>query len=98
MSVIREFEKRFRELLAQLDAVAEDSGDEDLEELNAEFEDALFMLHEIDPQSEAFKAEYFDALEEFQALRDDYARRDDVGDIPARLGMLIDMARGNADG
>lgn len=95
MIAIKAFEARFRELLDQLDAIVEEVGDEDLEDLNAEFEDALFMLHEIDPKSEDAAGEFDDALEEFEALRDDYARRDDTKDISERLGMLIQMARAN---
>ena len=96
MLAIREFERRFRDVLDALDAVAEAADDEDLEEMNAEYEDALFMLHEIDPKAEDAAEEFADALEEFEALRDDYARRDDAAEIAGRLGMLIRMARGNA--
>ena len=95
MLPIAEFEKRFRALLEELDGVAEDTGDEDLEDMNAEFEDALFMLSEIDPKSEDAAEELADALEEFETLRDDYARRHDTRDIAERLGMLIQMARNN---
>jgi len=96
MLPIAEFEKRFRALLEELDGVAEDVGDEDLEDMNAEFEDALFMLSEIDPKSGDASEEIADALEEFEALKDDYARRPDTKAIADRLGMLIEMARGNA--
>lgn len=95
MPAIREFEKRFRALLDALDDLAAASGDEDLEELNAEFDDALFMLEAIDPKSEDAAEEFADALEEFEALKDDYVRRGDIGDIPSRLDMLIRMARAN---
>ena len=96
MLPIAEFEKRFRALLEELDGIAEDVGDEDLEDMNAEFEDALLMLSEIDPKAEDAAEEIADALEEFEALRDDYARQPDTKDIAERLGMLIQMARGNA--
>ena len=96
MLPIAEFEKRFRALLEELDGVAEDAEDEDLEDMNAELEDALFMLSEIDPKSDEAAEELADALEEFEALRDDYARRPDTKDVADRLGMLIQMARGNA--
>ena len=95
MLPIAEFEKRFRALLEELDGVAEDVGDEDLEDMNAEFEDALFMLSEIDPKSDDAQEEIADALEEFEALRDDYARRADTKDIAERLSMLIQMVRNN---
>ena len=95
MLPIAEFEKRFREILEQLDEAAEVADDEDLEELNAEFEDALFMLSEIDPKGEDAAEEVADALDEFDALARDYARRPDTKDIADRLGMLIQMARNN---
>ena len=96
MLLIAEFEKRFRALLEELDEVAEEANDEDLEDMNAEFEDALFMLSEIDPKADDAREEIADALEEFEALRDDYARRPDTKDIADHLGMLIQMVRGNA--
>lgn len=95
MLAIREFEKRFREILDQLDEACEATGDDELEELNAEFEDALFMLAQTDPSAEDAAEEFSDALEEFEALKDDYEGIDQVKDIAARLGMLIEMARGN---
>ena len=96
MLPIAEFEKRFRALLEELDGIAEDIGDEDLEDMNAEFEDALLMLSEIDPKADDATEEVADALEEFEGLKDDYARRPDTKDIAERIGMLIEMARGNA--
>ena len=96
MLSIHQFAKRFREILAALDDIAEQSGDEDLEELNAEFEDALFMLSEIDPQSEDAPEELSDALDEFDALAGDYARREASADAARRLGMLVQMLRSNA--
>lgn len=96
MLPIMEFEKRFRALLMELDQIAEALDDEDLEELNAEFEDALFLLSEIDPRDGDAAAELMDALEEFEALAQGYARWDAARDAAARLEMLVEMARGNA--
>ena len=96
MLPIAEFEKRFRALLEELDGVAEDTGDEDLEDMNAEFEDALFMLSEIDPKSDDAAEELDDALDELEALKDSYARWPEAREAADRLGMLIQMARGNA--
>lgn len=56
-----------RKVLSALDAMAEALNDEDFDDLNAEFEDALFMLEE----SGDFDG---DMRDEFLALADDYAR------------------------
>ena len=102
MLPIRDFEARFREILDAMDAIceqAEDGDVEPLEDLNAEFEDALFMLGEIDPKDESAGEEFRDALEELDALRADYNKlstRFPALDEPARrLEMLIDMAGKN---
>ena len=44
MFPVKEFEKRFRERLNALDAIGEESGEETLDELNASYEDALFVM------------------------------------------------------
>ena len=94
MAATREFERRFQALLEELDAAAEDADDEDLREINAEFEDALLLLHEIDPESPDGMEEFQDAMDEFDALRADYARLDATREIAGRLAMMIEMARG----
>ena len=95
MLPIAEFEARFREVLSELDELAEGLDDEDLEEANAEFEDALFMLSQIDPRDEDAGEEFEDALEEFEALCEDYARFEGAGDAAARLRARVALARGN---
>ena len=92
MLPISEFEARFRDILAALDDLADG---EDMEELNAEFEDALFMLSQIDPKSDDAAEEFMDALDEFDALRADYARFPGAREAAERLGMLIEIARKN---
>ena len=92
MLPIAEFEARFREILAALDDRADG---EDMEELNAEFEDALFMLSQIDPKTDEAPEEFTDALDEFDALRADYARLPAAREAAERLGMLIEIARKN---
>ena len=57
MLPIAEFEARFRDILAALDDLADG---EDMEELNAEFEDALFMLSQIDPKADDAAEEFMD--------------------------------------
>ena len=77
MLPIRDYEARFQEILEAMDAACEQMEDQDaetLEELNAEFEDALFMLGEIDPKDEGANEELRDALEELDALRADYQK------------------------
>ena len=95
MYPLNEFVGRFHELLDALDALAEASGREDLEELNAEFEDALFMLSQIDLKAGDWREELLDALEELEALRGDYARQPGAEPLAERMGRLIGMARGN---
>lgn len=65
----------FGEILSELDALAGDLGDaEELEELNAELEDALMMLGELDQRDGDFDEDLEDALEELRALAEDYLR------------------------
>jgi len=97
MFPIQSFLERFGDLLAQLDALAEDCAPEaaeDLEDLNAEFEDALMLMNESkagdDPEA------LTDALEDLKALAGDY--RALSGDIPeiAALADQLEMAAGMA--
>lgn len=99
MFPIQSFLERFGALLGRLDELAETCAPEtaeDLEELNAEFEDALLLLSECksddDPEALA------DALEDLQALAGDY--RALSGSVPelANLAEQLDMAAGMALG
>ena len=92
MLPIAEYEARFREILAALDDIADGV---DMEELNAELEDALFMLSQIDPKADDAAEEFMDALDEFDALRADYTRIPAATDAAERMGMLIEFARKN---
>lgn len=96
MLPVKAFEARLRAILDMLDQAAEDIDDEDFDDLNAELEDALFMLSQIDPKSGDAEEELAGALEELAALKDDYARWPEAGEAAARLGMLIEMASANA--
>ena len=100
MFPIQSFLDRFGGLLTQLDALAEDcdaEAAEDLEDLNAEFEDALMLLNEC--RADGDPEELTDALEDMKALAGDY--RGLTGDIPElaaladQLEMAADMALGN---
>ena len=97
MFPVKEFEKRFREILASLDEFRGE--DEEIEEMNAEFEDALFVIECIDVNEEEWEEEFTDALEEFKDLLEGY--RDLSEEIPElkdaadRLDMAIKMAQSN---
>jgi len=65
MDMIR---RRLEKLLEALDDLGDVIQDEDFTDLNAEFEDALFMLSETDPE------ELEDALEAIRALAGDYTK------------------------
>lgn len=104
MFPIKEFEKRFREILAALDEARENAGDdqaEEFEELNAEYEDALFVIECTDADDEDWEEEFSDALEEFKDLLENY--RELSGEVPAladpvnRLDMAIRMAEANLE-
>ena len=66
MFPVKEFEGRFRAILAALDL--ESDGSEDFEELNAEFEDALMILSEIRLDEADWREEFTDALDDFGDL------------------------------
>ena len=97
MFPVKEFEKRFREILASLDEFRDEN--EEIEEMNAEFEDSLFVIECIDVNDEEWEEEFTDALEEFRDLLDNY--RDLAEEIPElnevadRLDMAIKMAEAN---
>ena len=67
--------KRLEAVLAELDALSEGCGSpEELEDLNAELEDALMLLSDIDPREAGWEEERSDALEEIRALAGDYRK------------------------
>lgn len=90
------FVSRFQAILDELDAF---EMNEALEELNAEFEDALFMLESIDYEDEDAPEEFADSLEELQALAEAY--RALSGEMPEllqkvrELEMCLEMAENN---
>ena len=98
----RGFMERFGELLSELDALAEDcdgEAGEDLEDLNAELEDALLLLGDWKPEDGA--EELADALEDLRALAGDYRALSGsvpgLADLAGRLAAAADMALGNLD-
>lgn len=102
MFPVKEFEKRFREILAQLDEfrnVDDDDQADEIEELNAEFEDALFVVECIDPNEEEWEEEFNDALLEFKDLMESYEKLaeeiPDMSEPVQRLRMTVQMAESN---
>ncbi|MGX8706121.1 MAG: hypothetical protein ACSW8J_06050 [bacterium] len=92
------FDQRFRAILEALDEAAAESGREAMEELNAELEDALFLIEQIDMKDEDWREEYRDALEELDALRADYAKIPEAEELAGQLDGLIRMAEGACEG
>ena len=73
--MVKRIVERLEAVLAELDALSEACGSpEALEDLNAEFEDALMMLSDIDPREKGWEEELSDALEELRALAGDYRK------------------------
>lgn len=102
MFPIKEFEKRFREILTSLDELRDGcDGDaaESIEEMNAEYEDALFLIECTNPDDEDWQEEFADALEEFKDLLEGY--RDlaedvsELDEVADRLDMAIQLAEAN---
>ena len=102
MFPIRQFEARFREILEELDALCETLDSEDLEDMNAELEDALLLLSEIGAEEADRDEQLADALDELSALAGDYMSMADGvpgREEPARrLEMAVELARENLDG
>ena len=100
MLPIKEFEKRFREILESLDEIrdnAEGDGAESMDELNAGYEDALFVIECIGPDDEDRDEAFSDALDEFGDLIEEYETLDVPGldEIIGRLNMTVSLARNN---
>lgn len=102
MYPIKEFEKRFRGLLDEMDELRADADDEDLEdleELAADFEDALFVVECIGADDEDWREQFTDALDEFSDIAEGSRRL--AREIPQMEGIaerteaLIQMARAN---
>lgn len=104
MFVKKEFEKRFRDVLEDMDEVLDNmEADEDVldqfSELNAETEDALMLLAEIDPEEEDAAEALEDALDEFIALCEDYRELsesvNEIAPLVQRLSMAVEMMKNN---
>ena len=95
-SALAGFVKRFQEIL---DAMDEFEMDEALEELNAQFEDTLFWMENIDEEVEDAADEIEDALEEISDLLDGYRElakdRNELSQKVTELEMAVKMAENN---
>ena len=90
--MIRIIAKRLEAVLAELDALSEECGSpEALEDLNAELEDALMMLSDINPGEEGWQEELSDTLEDLRALAGDY-RRTGIAGVNALAAKLEQAA------
>ncbi|MBQ8111414.1 MAG: hypothetical protein IJ124_14760 [Clostridia bacterium] len=93
-----ELKERLEALLEELDVLLTDrepEAAEALEELNAEYEDALMLLDSIGKDSDDSEEELSDALEEFRALAADYralaGRVDGLELLAERLEAAVDF-------
>ena len=72
-----------------LDAFDDLTADEEQEELNAEFEDAIFLLENVDPEDEDAAEEIGDALDEIDALCGDFRKAAEKD--PERMEIVLQM-------
>lgn len=90
------FCQRFQAILEDLDAF---EMDETLEELNAQFEDALFLMESIDPEDADAAEETEGALEELDGLLEEYRdfarQRAELAPKLDEMEMALKMARMN---
>ena len=95
-SALAVFAVRFQDIL---DAMDEFDMDETLEELNAEFEDTLFLMENIDEEEEDASDEIEGALEEMQDILEEYQdmadERPELKQKVSELNMALQMARSN---
>lgn len=93
------FLSRIQDILEELDELAEDAGLEELDELNAQLEDALFLLECVEDEDEDAAEEYEGALEEILSLAGDYralcAEIPELQDRAQELSSAAEMARLN---
>jgi len=95
-SALAGFLSRFQ---AILDGMDEFEMDDDLEEINAQFEDALFMMETIDEDDEDAAEEIADAMEDMDDLLAQYRElseeRPELGQKVLEMEMAVQMAKNN---
>lgn len=88
--------KRFVEILDAMDAF---EMDEDLEELNAQLEDTLFFMENLDPEELESAEEMKETLEEVEELLAEYQalslQRPELRQRVLELQMALEMAKRN---
>lgn len=91
------FIARFEDILSKLDEIAMD---EDMEELNAQMEDAIFLLDSTAEDDEDAEEDIAAALSEILSLAGDYAEMDacdgELKQLALELEMAAEMAAKNA--
>lgn len=104
MFPIKEFDRRFREILEAMDDIQDDGladGEEgeDLEELNSELEDALAFLDELDFEEVDWREDLEDTMEELDGLWESYRalalRIPEAAPVVDRFRRVLDMAKNN---
>ena len=99
MFPIKEFERRFREILDEADAIREaaEEWSENLDELNADFEDALFVIESIEDGDEDWRDAFSDALAEFRDIAEAYGKQPnrELKELAERLEMAVKLAEKN---
>ena len=95
-SALAGFLKRFQGILEAMD---EFEMDDELEEINAQFEDVLFMMETIDEEDEDAAGEIADAMEDMDDLLDQYRgllnERPELNQKVVELEMAVQMAKNN---
>lgn len=95
-SALAGFISRFQAILEELDQF---EMDEEMEEMNAEFEDALFMMETIDEDGGDAAEEIADAMEDMDDLLARYralcGERPELGQKVLELEMAVQMAKNN---
>lgn len=95
-SALAGFVNRFQAILDELDGF---EMDDELEEINAQFEDALFMMETIDEDDEDAAEEIADAMEDMDDLLAQYRElseaRSELGQKVLELEMAVQMAKNN---
>ena len=88
------FLKRFQSILDDFDEI---SDTEEMDELNAQFEDVLFLLESTDEDDEDAAEEIEGALEEMEDLLEQYRGLDmpELNQKITELEMAVQMAQNN---
>ena len=88
------FIKRFQGIL---DALDEMSDSEEMDELNAQFEDVLFLMESTDEEDEDAREELEGALEELDELLEEYRELDmpELAQKLTELEMAVQMVKNN---